>query len=56
MNECIINLELSVEETNIILNALSQRPYFEVSELIEKIRFAGEKQIALFSEQCRTDE
>ena len=40
-----IKLELTVEETNIILNALSGRPYVEVAELISKIRTQGEEQL-----------
>ena len=39
-----INLQLTLEETNIILNALSNRPYIEVAELIGKIKTQGEKQ------------
>ena len=40
-----IKLELSVEETNIILNALSNRPYAEVCGLINKIQTEGSKQL-----------
>jgi hypothetical protein len=40
-----IKLELTVDEVNIILNALSNRPYGEVAELIVKIRNEGEKQL-----------
>ena len=39
-----IKLDLTVEEVNIILNALSSRPYVEVAELIGKIHTEGEKQ------------
>ena len=42
MNE--INLKLSVEDVNIILNALVNRPYIEVAELIAKIKTEGDKQ------------
>lgn len=41
-----IKLELSVDEVNIILNALSNRPYNEVAALIGKIQTEGEKQLA----------
>lgn len=41
-----ITLELTVEEVNVILNALSSKPYIEVVELIGKIQTDGEKQIA----------
>lgn len=40
-----IKLELTLEETNLILNALSSRPYIEVAELIGKIKNEGEKQL-----------
>lgn len=40
-----IKLELSVDEVNIILNALADRPYREVVELIGKIQVDGEKQM-----------
>ena len=34
----MINLELSVHEINLILAALGQAPYSQVSELVEKIK------------------
>lgn len=40
-----IKLELSLEEVNIVLNALSTRPYMEVAELIGKIQTQGNEQI-----------
>lgn len=46
MNGQNIKMELSVEEVNIVLNALSSRPYIEVAELIAKIQTEGERQIA----------
>ena len=42
----MIELKFTVDEINLILNALAARPYFEVAELIEKIKAEGEKQIA----------
>lgn len=42
----MIELKLTVEEVNIILNVLATRPYVEVAELIEKIRADGEKQLS----------
>jgi dihydroxyacetone kinase len=33
-----IKLELSVEEVNVILNALGSRPYVEVFSLVQKIQ------------------
>ena len=40
-----IKIELTVEETNIVLNALSSRPYMEVCGLINKIQTEGNKQL-----------
>ena len=40
-----IKLDLSIKETNIILNALSSRPYVEVCDLISKIQTEGNKQL-----------
>ena len=40
-----VKLTLCVEEVNIVLNALANRPYGEVFQLIQKIREEGEKQI-----------
>ncbi len=40
-----ITLKLSVDEVNIILNALANRPYGEVADLVYKIKTEGEKQI-----------
>lgn len=45
MNEKIIELKFSVDEVNIILNALANRPYGEVAEIISKIQTEGEKQL-----------
>jgi hypothetical protein len=41
-----IKLELSVSDVNIILNALANRPYVEVAELIGKIQSEGNKQLS----------
>ena len=41
----IIKLELEVNEVNVILKALTERPFYEVYELINKIQFAGESQL-----------
>lgn len=45
MEEKTIKLELLIDEVNIILNALSNRPYSEVAETINKIRNQGNAQI-----------
>ena len=39
----MIKLELSIEETNGILHALSQLPYIQVAALIEKIKQQAER-------------
>ena len=41
-----IKLTFSVNELNIVLNALAGRPYAEVAELIGRITAEGEKQVA----------
>ena len=41
-----VTLTHTVDELNYILNALAQRPYGEVKELIEKIKTAAETEIA----------
>ena len=40
-----IKLTLTVDEVNLVLNALAARPYAEVAELIGKIQTQGQKQI-----------
>lgn len=40
-----IKLELTVDEVNVVLNALASRPYGEVADLIGKIHTEGEKQL-----------
>ena len=46
-----INLEVSIEETNIILVALSKLPYETVSVLIDKLQKQGQQQLAVNSGQ-----
>ena len=41
-----ITLTLTVAQCNIILNALSARPYGEVAELVASVKVQGEKAIA----------
>lgn len=41
-----IKLELTVDEINVILNALAGRPYAEVAEVIDKIRSEGDRQLS----------
>jgi hypothetical protein len=41
----MINLELSVQEINLILQALGQAPYVQVAELVEKIKVQAVPQV-----------
>ena len=41
-----INLKLTVEEVNYILNALATRPYSDVKDLIVKIQKLGAEEVA----------
>jgi hypothetical protein len=42
----MLKLELSVEQTQLVLNALSTLPYAQVVELIGLIKTQAEKQLA----------
>lgn len=46
----MINLSLSVEEVNMIINALATCPYREVYQLIDNIQKQGQAQMSLQSE------
>ena len=41
----MISIELPVQAWNVVLNALGQRPFAEVAELIEQIKKQGESAI-----------
>jgi hypothetical protein len=41
-----IELSLTVEQINLILNALGQRPYVEVMDLVERIKLDAQKQLS----------
>jgi hypothetical protein len=41
----MINLELSVQEINLILQALGQAPYIQVAEIVEKIKVQAVPQV-----------
>ena len=41
----MIELKLTVEEVNIVLNALAARPYGEVFQLVNKIQNEGSRQL-----------
>lgn len=45
MNSIIVNIEHTVEEVNVILLALAERPFKEVNDLINKIRGSAMTQI-----------
>ena len=40
-----IQLELSIDDTNQILNVLAQQPYVKVSEIIDSIKTQAQAQI-----------
>lgn len=42
----MINLALTVEQVNLILAALGQRPYVDVADLIHRIKIDAEQQLA----------
>ena len=41
----MINLELSVQEINLILQALGQAPYVQVADIIDKVRTQAAPQV-----------
>jgi len=46
----MIKLELTVEETNMILRTLGKHPFEDVVALINKIKQQGEPQVAAMAE------
>jgi len=40
-----INLKLTVDDTNMVLNALGKLPFIQVQELIVKVQTQAQKQI-----------
>lgn len=44
MSEQSLTFELSIKETNVILNALAQRPWSEVNQVIDIIKHQVEGQ------------
>jgi hypothetical protein len=42
----MINLSLTIEQVNLILAALGQRPYVDVADLIHRIKIDAEQQLA----------
>ena len=52
----MINLNLTVQEINLILQALGQAPYIQVAELVEKIKAQAVPQVeALPKEELAKD-
>lgn len=45
MDQTILKLELTVADTNIILNALAQRPYAEVAGIFNNIQQQAQGQL-----------
>ena len=41
----MINLDLSVQEINLILQALGQAPYMQVADIIDKVRTQAAPQV-----------
>ncbi len=46
MNEKQLHLSVTVNEANIIVNALAQLPYAQVAELIKKLQQQGTEQLS----------
>lgn len=47
MGNPMINVTLTAEEWNIVLHALSQRPFLEVNSLIYKVKNQADAQVEL---------
>lgn len=52
----MIKLELSIEETNMILRVLGQHPFTEVVALINKIKEQGDPQVTELAKQAEDAE
>lgn len=50
MENVNITLELTLQETNMILDTLGKHPFESVVQLIGKIRLQGEEQLKAFQE------
>lgn len=50
MENVNITLELTLQETNMILDTLGKHPFESVVQLIGKIRIQGEEQLKAFQE------
>lgn len=51
-----ITLELTINETNIILSSLGKHPFDEIAALIQKIQMQGATQIAAMQAEAPEDE
>ena len=40
-----LNIALNVQDLNVVMNALAQRPYLEVAELIGKVQRQAQEQM-----------
>ena len=47
----MINLELTLNEINLILQALGQAPYVQVAELVEKIKAQAVPQVEVLPKE-----
>jgi hypothetical protein len=46
MNEVSISISMTVAQWNVVMNALGQRPFAEVAEIIGEMKGQVEKQLA----------
>lgn len=51
----MINLELTVNEINMVLQALGQAPYAQVAELFEKIKEQATPQVEALPKEAHAD-
>lgn len=42
-----LNFSLSIDEANVILNALGERPYVQVADLIVKMQLQAQEQLTV---------
>jgi len=46
MENMVINITLTLNQWNLVLNALGQRPFAEVNEIISAIKLQGERAVS----------
>lgn len=49
-NQVVLNLQLTVAETNVVLASLGKHPFDEIAALINKIKTQGEAQVKELTE------